>query len=392
MENTQGLPELTKKSSEKMAKEKPSVKLSKTLSEIADTYKNINSENLPLEQLDKLEEIRKNVIRSGRKLAITIGSAVGAGVLIGGIAMGVEAAYTTVNYEANRFVLTETVDANGQAIYLHPDARTTHYLNILAGKEKFTEDDLMFAGENTKSVDEINKIAGAEKYTDAEVEEKTKEQWIGRFKENADFHQNPPNMEKMSSEELAIAYSSQISSSASVEDIIEYNKVLKKMFNERANYVSSNKGMYKLVWELEQEGGNPKIRLIGKDGVSGNPNKNAFYVPSNNTMYVDIKHLTGDLVYPAAVVSETSHGKQWADRAFISSLLVIRDNGVASVRSLFSGSGFWAEHDKLYYEPGTLEYQAHKVIQPALEEKYPIISEDWAGGTKKANADQNETK
>ena len=52
-------------------------------------------------------------------------------------------ALAIANYKMSHSNLETIIYQDGTNAYKHKDARTTHYLNILAGVEKFSEEDLL---------------------------------------------------------------------------------------------------------------------------------------------------------------------------------------------------------------------------------------------------------
>jgi len=275
--------------------------LASTLGETGNAIAYLDGANLTPKQESRLREIKKKIAEQIGKFLRVARRAIAVGAIIGLSGVAGETATTIINYEMNHPVLRETVDASGQTIYVHPDERTTHYLNILAGKDKFTDEDLKFANENDRTAEDLNKLAGFEKFTDDDVER-------------------------------------------------------------------MDKDIYSLVWKLEEESGNPRIRFEEEGKPSAMvSSKNAFYDVKLNVVYIDID----DLISGMEVVAEMSHGKQFKDSPLESYLLVFRDF-IKVYLNRFSTEGFEEAYDRLYNTPGSVEYQAHKVIQPDLENRYPI--------------------
>lgn len=67
-----------------------------------------------------------------------------------------------------------------------------------------------------------------------------------------------------------------------------------------------------------------------------------------------------------------SHGKQFSDNQRGSYLISIRDLFSVAIAGRFDLANMEEQYDLLYEKPGSLEYEAHKIIEPNLEKKYPL--------------------
>ncbi len=129
--------------------------------------------------------------------------------------------------------------------------------------------------------------------------------------------------------------------------------------------------IYELVWQLEQECGNPEIEFFkgGHTTVTG-LDIAGFYNPLLNKVTIS----TEDLINGKVVTSEMSHGKQFNDNQTGSWFHAAHDMVVTLVNTEKPTTESLNEaYRKLYDQRGTYEHQAHSEIAPVLAKKYPIM-------------------
>lgn len=386
MENSHDLPANEHVPESSPDQREPLVNLSNTLDEITSVAQDLDKVELSPERTTRLEEIKNKIIKSTRrfigisKRAVAIGAVIGLSGTAGAAAVG--GAVQAIGFETSHPALAQTVDANGLTAYSHPDERTAHYLNILAGKDRFTDEDLKFANEDSRTAEDLNKIAGFEKLTDDDVEKIEKGVWEKQLEDTYARYSLPlpANLDQMSSVEMGLlssvnpdgSFNSEESKASHRQAIIYFEQQMRELYNQREEFRSTaGNDLYDLVWNLEKECGNPRIRFIGEDNIPPiSSTGREFYVSVNNTMYIVLDDLTGDT---DAVEAEMSHAKQDIDHPVDFLWRSTRDNVEALTQGILSGKGYRKAYDGLLYnKSGSVEYEAHKVIQPELEKKYPI--------------------
>lgn len=235
--------------------EEPEQKVPIALSGIIDavvfSVEDISGYNLSPEQKSKLRAIEEKIVELTPKFFRVAKRAVAVGAII---AIG--------NYYQTHPDLNKSTDETGQTIYTHEDARTTHYLNILAGREKFTEEDL-------------------EAERRPAIMDKLREEGIP----------TPNNIEKLSIDELYTLYykNTDPSKIEKPDGFKELNRQWAQMINDQITlYRSASKDKNSLVWQLEEECGNPKIRFVTEERLTiAFPKfKDHYkYNPFSNTVY-----------------------------------------------------------------------------------------------------------
>ncbi len=222
-----------------------------------------------------------------------------------------EAALETVGYKRTRYKV-ESHSKNGEMVYSHEDPQTTHYINLLAGKEKLNDSDRKEILINSlKNKNEPLKIAELENST------KTK---------------------------------------------LNYNILESGGFDPE---------LYAALWKLEQEYGNPKIKLIS--GRDFDVDTRAYYNNRNNIMYLNIDSMD---TIENQYIAELSHAKQY-DRNPVHFMLreyyAVLKTEVRHLSSKKPGS-HQSKYDLLYNEPGSIEYEAHRIIEPKLKSELETLT------------------
>lgn len=315
-------------------------------------FSTVEKKNLSEKAKNKLEKAKNKFIDISKKFLRTVKWV---SVIGGGLAVA--------NFERTHSDLKITNNQDGTIEYTHEDAQTTHLLNILAGKENFTIEDVR-------------------KELDVYIEEYLSEKNLNTDKE----------ISKMSLQEIDdffAAHAAEIDTTFRAGDIIdEYNDELRGLNETFTNldlhgYVV-NKKIYELVWQLEQECGNPRIRFTSEK-IKFTPvsayQGSSHYDPINNIIYIDPWSITGGDQRGSDFFSEMSHAKQFNDHQVGSYLQAISDFLKAFKEGGFSGIA--DSYKDLYKEPGTIENDAHEIIEPYLHNKYKFY---------KKKDDKNEDK
>ena len=321
----------------------------KELLEIKNGLGKIDESKLSTEQKSTLLKIKERLFKATRKLFRTVEWVT---VICAVFAVG--------NYERTHSGLEVINNPDGTNEYKHEDTRTTHLLNVLSGREKFNEQDMKI--EYNGLIKEVVKQKGG-------VLSK--------------------NIEDMSISELDTAgakYFREIDTAYKPGDLVKnfYDELKSiNMGDKTLQEIKSNKNIYELVWQMEKECGNPRIRFVSEN-IDFTPVSNfkgsEHYDPINNTIYISpwdmIPHIEtkiGGYKADVGIIPEMSHAKQFNDNevgSFVGSAIdvigVLRRGG-------FDTENITEEYKKLYFKPGSFEHDAHNVIEPYLRKKYQIF-------------------
>jgi hypothetical protein len=298
-------------------------------------------QNLELAKSDP--KIQEKVIRVLRKCIKGISALVALGTT-----------FAVVNYELTHAELTEKKTEKG-ITYEHPDQRTTHLLNVMAGADSLTIEDVL--------IDWRNKVIEDATFRKVELEK---------------------DAETMTLEDIdAYAVKYLKTEPGSMKEDIESDL---SYYTEANSDSVENPELYDLVWQLEKECGNPKVRFRSEDkGIVPTflkfaaKNSEGFkrpphYDPLTNTLFVNPSNFSKKVRNGRGgfFISEMSHGKQFNDNQIGSYLTVLTDLLKTFKRGGFNMNKMFKEYKKMYDQPGSLEHGAHGVIEPYLKSKYKI--------------------
>lgn len=137
------------------------------------------------------------------------------------------------------------------------------------------------------------------------------------------------------------------------------------------------KNLHNTLWKIEKEHGSPNIRW--QTDQAGILNLGEYhrsnYNPFTNTINFAVEDITGDFF--ETFIKEVTHAKQFNEEPILSYVKATVDNAKTLFTSITSGKEFNEEYFKLYKEKGTLEYEAHSVLEePLSEEAWKAASED----------------
>ena len=204
---------------------------------------------------ERATTLRDRARKLGRQV-LGVGRTVG---LLASILLAAEA----VNYELTRYNVSEHADDHGKLVFEHPDEETTRILDYLSGKGELPEADRLVL-----EVQRIRKVAGVQRIVTSK------------------------KLEEMNEEELSKAWDEMQEDIYKRESILdEYKKGSLKTTEIPVRY-EYNEELYNVLWHIEREAGNPRIRF---EDFS---KKNAFlvalkadvdaahYDPEDNTIYV----------------------------------------------------------------------------------------------------------
>lgn len=316
--------------------------LENKVSDLSEKLKQIDELKLDTEQKSKFEKIKDRIFNITRKTFNTV-----KWISIIGGTIGI------ANHERTHSDLEILTNPDGTHVYKHEDERTTHYLNILAGRDTFTEEDMRL------ELNGLMQYAADEK--GVSLDKKISEMSIDEL------------------DDLAIKMFSNNS-----EDGLKKGDFKKDFYNslnsinklDTSDY-KQNEDTYELVWQLEQECGNPKIRFVSEDlgsmrtsNYEGAKHEDII----NNAIYVDPRDMKPGLSTSNGFIAEMSHMKHFNDNPVGTTLQTLSDFLGVIKRGKFNTKALSEEYHKLYSTPGSFEHTTHSIIEPYLLRKYRFFS------------------
>jgi hypothetical protein len=266
--------------------------------------------------------------------------------------------YEVGSYVNSRHEITTEVGQDGKIKYDHEDPETTRILKFLTGAEGLAlEDRIHFYREAVRNAH----VKLAELTNPAELEIDAQNTFEGSL----------PTDEQGLRERLRDIYTKyDMAGFGSVQSDIE--KRIDETFDKSiASSVEYNPAMEKMVWNLQMKVGSPRIRWAAPkenlwsqvQGSFAGPGR-ANYSLEDNTIYITPG--TGNEALGGMLVAEDAHALQFNERPISSRVRYVVDTAQTLVRSIReSRTMHEAQHDQ-YDTPGSIEYEAHKVIEPRL--------------------------
>ncbi|MDR3642901.1 MAG: hypothetical protein P4L74_04720 [Candidatus Doudnabacteria bacterium] len=156
---------------------------------------------------------------------------------------------------------------------------------------------------------------------------------------------------------------------------INYDEELERIFETRVGKLETDKSSkpakyYSALKELLNECGRPKLRFrLKENNYQPNPGEDerSFFKQNQFTAFLDIPV---DNYSSGALVAELAHAKQWDAFPDTSDRQFARDAASVSRMSKASGQSYRKTYDKtMYNSQGSVEYQAHKLIEPELKKR-----------------------
>jgi hypothetical protein len=242
------------------------------------------------------------------------------------------------NYGRTRYEISETQTKDGIE-YSHEDFETTRNIDTLLGKESITEDLKI----------KIYQSALAEEYIVFGMDV-------------------PADLEMMSEKDLKEKHAEL---HEAVYGVVDQEEVDTELERSASSVMRFDQKTYETVWEMQKENGSPKIRFVFNeegeriiDMEAKKQSGRAHYNPSNNTLYINPLQ-KGD-----SWLAEIAHAKQFDENPIRAYGLAV-ESGLNSFSTMLKeGLTFRQAYDKYEYNtPGTLEHEAHSVLEKEIFNK-----------------------
>lgn len=301
-----------------------------------------NKTDLTKEDKEAIKTIKNKFYKISRRfLKITGGM-----TLLGLIA-------SSENYYKTKYETTAEKDSKGNTVYKHSDTETTHILNYFSGRETLTEEEITY---------NIRLLAkNSAKVFDIEL---------------------PPDFDNFNLEQIDSFFASVPKTKLKKGDMINF------VDDYVDREIKPAEDIYELIWQLEKECNNPKIKFVVNPPSFLTDNLTINYSSLKNAIYIDILAQGGG---PDDLIAELAHSKQFRGSLFkriIKDLRYTKDLIKVFLRGGFNTERLNEEYSKLYAEKGTIEYEAHSEIAPELKEKYEKLTKSIKEGKHKTGKNE----
>jgi hypothetical protein len=234
---------------------------------------------------------------------------------------------------------------NGREIFKHNDEETTHILNYFGG---------------------VDSLSDSERFNMF----KSKLKFGGEMSENL-----PKNFDKMNEDEV-LAYFHDFYKNTGM-NIEETKKLvadsIEAQFPKKYNY---NDTLYRILWETEKECGAPNIRWTyghKRNFLTPGPATEARYSFKSHTCFIQPYDSAQSYKQLNNLIAEWAHAKQF-DHRYISSILEsIRDMVRIANDMIENNNTFIKSHKKEYEIGGSIENEAHEILEPYIKSKFEEI-------------------
>ncbi|OGJ02520.1 hypothetical protein A3G06_01285 [Candidatus Nomurabacteria bacterium RIFCSPLOWO2_12_FULL_46_14] len=228
--------------------------------------------------------------------------------------------------------------------YRHTDEETTHILNYMAGRDTLSEE---------------------------EVVRLVKERWMTYLDTTITL---PENISLRDAADSVAAH-------WPISRTEKLPEILLDEYNNFPRFLMPNDNLYSAIWQLEQEVGAPKVRLVNtKSGRS-------WYKFNSNLAGINFPHVLLDTLIittdeqgqertehrhtlnPKHLLAEYAHAQQRAEDPFRSIVRKTIDDKRTQARADSLNISRYSAQLHEYSIPGTIEHEAHKIIEPQLKNR-----------------------
>lgn len=306
-----------------------------------------------IESSDLPEETKKSFLKRLRDLSKKV-SMVISGVLIFG------AASSYIEYQSTRYTVKENRNNNGDIVFQHEDPETTRAINILAGTETLSEAEAVQIFKDTLKA-EILKISKYELGDNPSIIKANSEEYL-RFLETA-------NTEELV--DFAVTKLGWYDEQKRYDNASNKEQIISWVIGSTETPPLIKKELYEALWKMEQECGNPEVRIVGEKPQQALEAGRSCYNPETNTIYISTTN------YEPAYenfISELAHSKQREDSPISTTLRANLDRLQVFNRMWKASESYRDAYDyELYSTPGTIEHEAHSVIEPELQKRFDAL-------------------
>lgn len=325
--------------------------LSQKVEERASKFKNLveaKSEHLPQNELaptaEKVESRTKKFLKTAGAIAL--------GLSVAGVLDQVRSHVMT------RYEITESKDEDGTSVFKHEDAETTAIMDYLTGKASLPEKDKVYLYRELVRDESLEWEALNGHYLSLEEQEQLEETLPTNkealLKLMATFHEKMDHVLGETVTSLPSHKSPEMQAEAEYEDVGKVGTFYSPEFASA-------------LWTLQKEVGAPKIRWSAPgmntraylQGQFAGPGR-AFYDSETNTIFITPRDT------PETLMAEDSHAYQFAQKPITSRITYVLNMAETAVASIKNASPIYVEQYKQYSKPGSIENEAHSVIQPKI--------------------------
>ena len=295
------------------------------------------------EHTDISEEREKKITRAVGKLKSVVG--------IGALAFSLTELHEVAESLTPQYTITEETDAEGRKHFMHEDAKTDQIMKYLTGETDLPEEDrLIFYRQLVRGQRELFFLSQEDR---ASIESQNKL--------NEELGDTPEELRT----QLADIYEEiDVVLGRKTDD---YERKAESAFKDAARPpMEYSPEFATTLWRIQQKVGAPRIRWTDSDdGVVGKRigHGRAYYVKEDNTVYLTPGEIGQTLV------AEDAHAYQYTQSPVWTRIRHQVDTVRTKWQAYREAKTFYEVQQKQYETPGTVEHEAHTIIEPMLIEE-----------------------
>lgn len=233
----------------------------------------------------------------------------------------------------------EKQEGVNEPLFQHPDEETTHILNYFAGKEALS------------SAEKLRIIKMGVEHMAQEADSNLPS---GFYASKFDLSQVEQYVYTLFGDHITKQ---------------EIQKGLQEMYNQIQDRFEYNPALYQAIWEIEQHVGAPYLQwTVGSERYTKGRLDTAQYNPLTNTISVNPFNFNEE-TFNKEFLSEAAHAQQFYEDPIESYYESVEATIRIGFKIVTRGMSLRAAQQQEYTMPGTLEYEAHQIMQPELEKK-----------------------
>jgi hypothetical protein len=263
----------------------------------------------------------------------------------------------TVSYGTSRYEITTEAGQDGKIEYEHEDPETTRIVKFLTGAAELApEDRIHFYRQEVRNAQmQLMKITNPGEF--------------GIEEQNA-FEGKLPTDEQGLRELMGEIFTKIDKITGITPGDIKV-RIDKAFALSIQSHISHNPALEKVVWNMLKKVGAPRVRWAAPQdnlwsqahGSFAGPGR-ANYMSSDNTIYItpgSDNETLGKILF-----AESAHAQQFNEHPISSRARYIADTTKTLVRSIRGNKTMYEAQHEQYETPGSIEYEAHKEIEPRL--------------------------